>query len=100
MMFFLIVKCIFACNHEAKNTTQNYMVNFDLRNFDAGNISKAIININAVACALGDSFSSNMVQCVLVGIGKASNKVFNRTKGITNQTRSFFKISNQFPRRL
>ena len=75
MMFYLITKRIFACNQEANDTMKNYMINFDIRNFNAKNVSKAIINVKGIAHALGDDLPSNVVQCILVGFGRASNKV-------------------------
>ena len=75
MIFYLIAKHIFARNQEAKDTMKNYLINFDMRNFDAKNISKAIINVKVITRALVDDLSSNVVRCILIGFGEALNKV-------------------------
>ena len=60
MMFNLITKHIFARNQKVKDTMKNYMINFNTHNFNTENISKAIINVKAIACALGNDFPFNV----------------------------------------
>ena len=53
-----------------------YLVtNFDINNFDGQNVSKAIINMKALAHALRDDLPTNVVRCILMGPGKGSNEV-------------------------
>ena len=73
----LIVSRIVIRTHEAKIALQNYITNFDIRNFDGENVSMAVMRIKAVLTSLTEKdVPSNALTKITKGFSSASQEDF------------------------